>query len=153
MVQFVALQLQMNVEMSIEIQETNNQIHTIYIGDPQSVAAIFPSCRNRAKPKSAIFSTIFDGAGNALPQLWANKMFCGFKSRCMIPLLCRASIAPANKFKKKNQNGREWVKTPINRIKTIRQKKNAPTIRKLCGMFKFSHYHKCQRRESLTKLT
>lgn len=27
--------------------------HTMYIGDPHSVAAITPSCRNRANPKSA----------------------------------------------------------------------------------------------------
>ena len=29
---------------------------TIYMGLPHSVAAMTPSCRNRAKPKSAIFS-------------------------------------------------------------------------------------------------
>lgn len=40
---------------------------TIYMGEPHSVAAILPSCKNRAKPKSAILRTIFDGDGNVLP--------------------------------------------------------------------------------------
>ena len=31
---------------------------TMYIGEPQSVAAMTPSCRNLANPKSAIFSLI-----------------------------------------------------------------------------------------------
>lgn len=44
-------------------------LRTMYIGEPQSVAAILPSCRNRANPKSAIFNVIFDGSGNDLPQL------------------------------------------------------------------------------------
>ena len=30
--------------------------YTMYMGLPHSVAAMTPSCRNRAKPKSAIFS-------------------------------------------------------------------------------------------------
>lgn len=68
---------------------------TIYIGDPQSVAAILPSWRNRANPKSAIFRTIFDGCGRVLPQSWANRIFCGFRSRWTIPLLKSAFIAPA----------------------------------------------------------
>lgn len=29
------------------------KLYTMYIGDPHSVAAITPSCRNRANPKSA----------------------------------------------------------------------------------------------------
>lgn len=92
--------------------------HTIYIGDPQRVAAIFPSCKNRANPKSAIdkknekfiyffysslhiyiyipiLSVIFDGAGKVL-QLCDSKIFCGFRSRCTIPLTNNARIAPAS---------------------------------------------------------
>lgn len=42
---------------------------TIYIGEPHSVAAILPSCRKRANPKSAIFNVIFDGSGILRPQL------------------------------------------------------------------------------------
>lgn len=86
----------------------------MYMGEPHSVAAIFPSCKNLAKPKSAIFKVIFDGAGNDLPQLCCNKIFCnqkivewpsietfilkrtcGFKSRWTIPFAKRAFIAPA----------------------------------------------------------
>lgn len=89
---FVEIAFKENINTHTNRRE---ETHTIYIGDPHSVAAIFPSCKNRAKPKSAIFSTIFEGVGNVLPQPCANRIFCGFKSRCMIPLLCRASIAPA----------------------------------------------------------
>ena len=32
---------------------THTQTQTMYIGEPHNVAAMTPSCRNRAKPKSA----------------------------------------------------------------------------------------------------
>lgn len=95
----------------------------MYIGDPQSVAAITPSWRNLAKPKSAedktqdfrmsewtwflylysvlvcyylpIFSRISCGCGQDLPPLWLSKIFCGFKSRWTMPLAYNAFIAPA----------------------------------------------------------
>jgi len=34
-------------------KSNNKRILTMYIGDPQSVSAITPPSRNRAKPKSA----------------------------------------------------------------------------------------------------
>lgn len=67
------------------------------IGEPHSVAAMLPSCRNLANPKSAIFKVMCCGAGNALPQLWDSRMFCGFKSRCTMPLANSAFIAPAER--------------------------------------------------------
>ena len=35
----------------------------MYMGDPQSVAAMLPSARNLANPKSAILSIIWSGEG------------------------------------------------------------------------------------------
>lgn len=72
------------------------------IGDPQRVAAMLPSWRNRANPKSAIFSVMLTGAGSVLPQLCDRRMFWGFKSRCTIPFAKSAFIAPA----KSNNNER-----------------------------------------------
>jgi len=37
-----------------------SSIQTMYMGDPHSVAAITPSCRNRAKPKSAASTTTWN---------------------------------------------------------------------------------------------
>lgn len=65
------------------------------IGDPQSVAAIFPSWRNLAKPKSAIFKVMLAGDGRLLPQVCDSNIFCGFRSLCTMPLAKRAFIAPA----------------------------------------------------------
>lgn len=70
----------------------------MYIGEPHNVAAILPSCKNLAKPKSAIFSVILDGAGSDLPQLCDRRIFCGFKSRWTIPFANKALIAPAANF-------------------------------------------------------
>lgn len=50
------------------------------IGDPQSVAAMLPSCRNLANPKSAIFKVMLAGDGKLFPQVCESKMFCGFRS-------------------------------------------------------------------------
>lgn len=61
---------------------------------------MFPSWRKRAKPKSAIFKQIFAGAGKLLPQLCDNRMFCGFRSLCTIPLAKRAFMAPAKSNQK-----------------------------------------------------
>ena len=65
------------------------------MGLPQSVAAMTPSCRNLAKPKSAILSLMSAGWGFRVLPSWASKMFCGFRSLCTIPLLFMATIAPA----------------------------------------------------------
>ena len=40
----------------------------MYMGEPQRVAAITPSCKKRAKPKSAIFIVIEDGGGWWMPE-------------------------------------------------------------------------------------
>ena len=45
------------------------------MGEPQRVAAITPSWRNLAKPKSAIFNLISDGDGLGLSLSWHSKMF------------------------------------------------------------------------------
>lgn len=118
----------------------------MYIGDPHNVAAITPSCKNLAKPKSAgkkkhywhilstyiltlkefinpttkrnkingqinsnliklkarikiflpIFNVISCGCGQALPQLWFNRIFCGLRSLWTIPLACNTFIARTN---------------------------------------------------------
>lgn len=52
----------------------------MYIGDPQRVAAMLPSCKNRAKPKSAIFNVMFAGDGKVLPQLCESRIFWGLRS-------------------------------------------------------------------------
>lgn len=49
------------------------------IGDPQRVVAITPSCRNRANPKSAIFSVISLGLGSRCGVLWHMRMFGGYR--------------------------------------------------------------------------
>ena len=72
---------------------------TMYMGDPQRVAAMTPSCRKRANPKSAILSLMSCGAGFRPRPSCANRMFCGFRSRWTIPLLFIATIAPAKQGK------------------------------------------------------
>jgi hypothetical protein len=47
----------------------------IYIGEPHKVAAITPSSRNRAKPKSAIFSFISVGNGFGFELSWQRSIF------------------------------------------------------------------------------
>lgn len=106
----------------------------MYMGEPQSVAAIMLLCRYRAKPKSAankdtdnvsraaaapppapagprlpprplrpsrpagraspIFTRMLLGLARRPPGL-DSRMFWGFRSRWMMPLLCRSRMAPA----------------------------------------------------------
>jgi len=68
----------------------------MYIGLPHRVAAITPSCRNRANPKSAILRRMSAGWGFRDLPSWASRMFWGLRSRWTIPLLFIATIAPAN---------------------------------------------------------
>lgn len=46
-----------------------------------------------------IFNVIWCGCGQALPQLWLSKIFCGLRSLWTTPLAWSAFIAPANCFK------------------------------------------------------
>ena len=69
----------------------------MYIGLPHRVAAITPSCRNRANPKSAILSLMSAGCGFLVLPSCANRMFCGLRSRWTMPLLFIATIAPAGR--------------------------------------------------------
>lgn len=81
-------------ERLISLVETFLQLT---IGDPHRVAAMLPSWRNLANPKSAIFRVIFAGEGKFFPQLCDSNMFCGFRSLCTMPLAKRAFIAPARR--------------------------------------------------------
>jgi len=41
----------------------------MYMGEPQRVAAITPSCRKRAKPKSAVNESVNNSISQAIPPL------------------------------------------------------------------------------------
>lgn len=95
-----------NNSESISVAQTSVDCK-LTMGDPHKVAAMFPSWRNLANPKSAIFSVMFDGDGKLLPQPCDSKMFCGFRSLCTMPLAKRALIAPA-KITNKLERTSRW---------------------------------------------
>lgn len=71
--------------------------------------------------KLPIFNLMSEGCGYGFPPLWDNNIFCGFKSRCKIPLAYSAFMAPAKTIftqqfdpEKFTLFNKIWLRTQLN---------------------------------------